>query len=87
MNSIDFHTAYKLARGAFFCQTLLSLGFDVTAIQQVIHWFTLQILTQASGVGGAVRFLVVGTIGQGERPPRGQLWMEQCLTSLKYWPI
>ena len=21
------------------------------------------------------------------RPPRGQLWMEQCLTSLKYWPI
>ena len=39
------------------------------------------------GVGGAVRFLVVGTIGQGERPPRGQHWMEQCLTSLKYWPI
>ena len=39
------------------------------------------------GVGGAVRFLVVGTISQGERPPRGQLWMEQCLTSLKYWPI
>ena len=38
-------------------------------------------------VGGAVRFLVVGTISQGERPPRGQLWMEQCLTSLKYWPI
>ena len=35
-----------------------------------------------SGVGGAVRFLVVGTIGQKERPPRGQLWMEQCLTSL-----
>ena len=25
--------------------------------------------------------------GQEERPPRGQLWMEQCLTSLKYWPI
>ena len=39
------------------------------------------------GVGGAVRFLVVGTIGQEERPPRGQLWMEQCLTSLKCWPI
>ena len=39
------------------------------------------------GVGGAVRFLVVGTIGQEERPPRGQLWMEQCLTLLKYWPI
>ena len=31
------------------------------------------------GVGVAVRFLVVGTIGQEERPPRGQLWMEQCL--------
>ena len=39
------------------------------------------------GVGGAVRFLVVGTIGQEERPPRDQLWMKQCLTSLKYWPI
>ena len=21
------------------------------------------------------------------KPPRGQLWMEQCLISLKYWPI
>ena len=42
---------------------------------------------EIKGVGGAVRFLVVGTIGQEERPPRGQLWMEQCLTSLKYWPI
>ena len=41
----------------------------------------------SGGVGGAVRFLVVGTISQEERPPRGQLWMEQCLTSLKYWPI
>ena len=40
-----------------------------------------------SMVGGAVRFLVVGTIGQEERPPWGQLWMEQCLTLLKYWPI
>ena len=29
------------------------------------------------GVGGAVRFLVVGTIGKEERPPRGPLWMEQ----------
>ena len=37
--------------------------------------------------GWAVRFLVVGTIGQEERPPRGQLWMEQCLTSLKHWLI
>ena len=39
------------------------------------------------GVGGTVRFLVVGTIDQEERPPLGQLWMEECLTSLKYWPI
>ena len=46
-----------------------------------------QLLEKNTGVGGAVRFLVVGTIGQGERPPRGQLWMEQCLTLLKYWPI
>ena len=44
-------------------------------------------LSFLTGVGGAVRFLVVGTIGQRERPPRGQLWMEQCLTVLKYWPI
>ena len=44
-------------------------------------------LSVSYGVGGAVRFLVVGTIGQRERPPRGQLWMEQCLTPLKYWPI
>ena len=44
-------------------------------------------LKNEQGVGGAVRFLVVGTIGKEERPPWGQLWMEQCLTSLKYWPI
>ena len=31
----------------------------------------------AAGVGGAVRFLVVDTIGKEERPPQGQLWMEQ----------
>ena len=41
----------------------------------------------AQGMGGAVRFLVVGIIGKEERPPPGQPWMEQCLTSLKYWPI
>ena len=39
------------------------------------------------GVGEAVRFLVVGTIGKEERPPQGQLWMEQYLVSLKYWPF
>ena len=36
------------------------------------------------GVGGADRFLVVGTISKEERPPQGQLWMEQYMISLKY---
>ena len=31
--------------------------------------------------------IIQNNIGQEERPPRGQLWMEQCLTLLKYWPI
>ena len=44
-------------------------------------------LPEDFGVGGAVRFLVVGTIGKEERPLRGHLWMEQYLISLKYWPI
>ena len=39
------------------------------------------------GVGGAVRSLVVGTTSKEERPPQGQLYMEQYLISLKYWPI
>ena len=39
------------------------------------------------GVGGAVGFLVVGTIVKEERPQWGQPWMEQYLISLKYWPI
>ena len=39
------------------------------------------------GGGWAVGFLVVGTIGKEERPPRGQLWMEQYWISFKYWPI
>ena len=47
----------------------------------------MYILFVSEGVGGAVRFLVVGTIGTEERPPRGQLWMEQYLISLKYWLI
>ena len=53
----------------------------------VLDFIKAVYLIEADGVGGAVRFLVVGTIGQEERPPQGQLWMEQCLTSLKYWPI
>ena len=40
-----------------------------------------------AGVDGAVRLLVVGTSGKEERPPRRQLWMEQYLISIKYWPI
>ena len=61
------------------------LGFKL--ITEADNFFFQTPWKYAMGVGGAVRFLVVGTIGQGERPPRGQLWMEQCLTSLKYWPI
>ena len=55
------------------------------------HWLSpypeWSLTTIWYGVGGAVRFLVVGTIGKGERLPRGQLWIEQYLISLKYWPI
>ena len=41
-------------------------------------WLLLKV-----GVGGAVKFLVVGTIGKEEWAPRGQLWMEQyfCVSS------
>ena len=39
------------------------------------------------GVGEAVRFLVVGTISKEEKPPWGQLWVEQYLTLLKHFPI
>ena len=39
------------------------------------------------GMGGAVRFIGMGIIGKEESPPRGQLWMEQYLISLKHWPI
>ena len=53
----------------------------------IFYVFQIYKLLSQIGMGGAVRFLVVGTIGQEERPPRGQLWMDQCLTSLKYWPI
>ena len=53
--------------------------------QKLCIWSKM--FTWKPGVCGAVRFLGVGTIGQEERPPRGQLWVEQCLTSLKYWPI
>ena len=37
----------------------------------IISCYSLYKTTLGLGVGGAVRFLVVGTIGQEERPPRG----------------
>ena len=40
-----------------------------------------------SNMGRDVGFLVVGTISKEKRPPQDQLWMEQYLASLKYWPI
>ena len=45
----------------------------------ILFWTGLRVPGKSwSGdrVGGTVRFLVVGTIGKVERPPRGQLWME-----------
>ena len=36
----------------------------------LIYWRVYALLSLNNGVGGAVRFLVVGTIGQRERPPR-----------------
>ena len=50
-------------------------------------WGIKQTWYFVTGVGGAVRFLVVGAIGKEEWQPRGQFWMEQYLSSLKYRPI
>ena len=58
------------------------MDLDVHCPSEAVDLITHS-LTRSPGVGGAMRLLVVGTIGQEERPPRGQLWMEQCLTSLK----
>ena len=59
-----------------------------TAFDNTLLTFCVShMLDKVNGLGGAVRFLVVGTIGKEERPPRGQLWMVQYLISLKYWPI
>ena len=66
---------------------------DDTSLCVVIIFFIFLVIlfcghySHFDGVGGAVRFLVVGIIGIEKRPPRGQLWMEQYLISLKYWPI
>ena len=60
----------------------LKITSDALGVTICLHYIML-----CNGVGGAVRFLVVGAIGKEERPPPGQLWMEQYLISLKYWPI
>ena len=56
-----------------------SLSWIRCIILFLTHWGRDKMAANFLGVGGAVRFLVVGTIGQEERPPRGQLWMEQFL--------
>ena len=79
-------TGYKIYICCSHCQAMnLNLQIDYGWTLAMFALFVQLLLRW--GVGGAVRFLVVGTISQGERPPRGQLWMQQCLTSLKYWPI
>ena len=60
--------------------------FDQAPVYIILQWCHND-LASWIGVGVAVRFLVVGTISKEERPPQGQLWMEQYLISLKYWPI
>ena len=52
------------------------------SIDIMFHCKMLQSLNLSLGVGGAVRFLVVGTIDKEERPPWGQLWMEQYFTQI-----
>ena len=46
----------------------LAESFEVNYPEKMLLIFLVLV-----GVGGAVRFLVVGTIGQEERPPQGQL--------------
>ena len=45
----------------------------------LVNTIVLQWCHNERWVGGAVRFLVMGTVGEEERPPRGQLWMDQYL--------
>ena len=49
--------------GIYVCTSAYDMG--------TFHYTLWSGLITVAGVGGAVRFLVVGTIGQGERPPRG----------------
>ena len=69
------------------CAKNVFRGFEVCRRCRLKNAKMFSFLSMCSGLDGAVRFLVVGIIGWEEKPPRGQLWMEQCLTSLKYWPI
>ena len=87
LNTISLYTSLQKCKPGLtnIPSCLLTLGSCNTISYCNILY--LSYLTLYVGLGGAVRFIVVGTIGQEERPPQGQLWMEQCLTSLKYWPI
>ena len=67
------------------CENIL-YGYEKNTLVYIVCVIFLLVWIDA-GVGGAVSILVVGTIGEEERQPRGQLRMEQCLTSLKYWPF
>ena len=53
------------------CTAIAIYLFRWVCLMQIMY------LTFKCGVGGAVRFLVVDTIGKEERPPWAQLWMEQ----------
>ena len=66
-------------------QQLNISGFTKIGWRSVMRYCIIggKMRTISDGVDGAVRFLVVGTIGKEERPPWGQLWMEQYLSSLK----
>ena len=79
MYSVILKLAHALYKGASQYKDVAFIGIPIIKIRQSHGCLP--------GVGGSVRFLVEGTISQEEKPPRGQLWMEQCLTSLKYWPI
>ena len=91
-----FHS-HPMSGSHFIVQTSKFLLIDATAVilglghGKVIQYILpdLYILcpkylrcSSNGGVDGAVKFLVVGTIGKEERPPQGQLWMEQYLISL-----
>ena len=57
----------------------LALAVELRGVYFENFWENWLGYNSTMGWVGAVRFLVVGTIGKEERPPRGQLWMEQYL--------